>query len=487
MATRDITVLDDLTATLEGVIKGFSKLPIETRQKMAYMVELCDLWDRSHLKWEDSSWFDYRELDEWFGRGGFEKINDELGVFEVTEGWGASAKQTGGYNKSSVSYTKGYKLTEVVQDAVDRYLDLSFRQRGETELRDLKGGLIKTLPESISSKVRHDKNKTAIWSKGQKPPKVVPVNMDNLIRLERYYLTLVEEQGDLFAEEGRTAKDLHYNLRELKKLLRRANTKPAGRGNLPQHYQEHRTGRIYAVGVNLQTAPRDVRNAALEGHWDYDIDNCHYTLFTQLAARYGYEAKAINHYLDNKESVREELAKEIGLTRRQVKTCLLAILYGARTNTSHRSAIPKEIAKPSRYVTEEHKAKAERLYEHPIFKELYKDIGKGRRVILESLGCNRKGFLENAFGKGIRVQKSKDGKKKPATKEQQLAHLLQGIEAKALYTVVQEISDNLLLLLMHDGFITRERIRKHDLSKLSKKISEATGYKLSLLEKRVVV
>ena len=101
---------------------------------------------------------------------------------------------------------------------------------------------------------------------------------------------------------------------------------------LPQCYREAQSGRLYSFyHANLQNAPKAIRHALLDGQYDYDIENCHFTLFSQLSNKYGYITNAINRYLKNKTKVRESLADAIGLADViPIKESLLAIIYGAR-------------------------------------------------------------------------------------------------------------------------------------------------------------
>jgi len=48
---------------------------------------------------------------------------------------------------------------------------------------------------------------------------------------------------------------------------------------LPQCYRESPSGRLYGFyHPNLQNAPKAIRHALLDGQYDYDIENCHFTL-----------------------------------------------------------------------------------------------------------------------------------------------------------------------------------------------------------------
>jgi len=61
-------------------------------------------------------------------------------------------------------------------------------------------------------------------------------------------------------------------------------------GAIPVSYEQVSTGRVFDVHWHLQCTPREVLSAALDGRWDYDIENAHYSIAYQWAKRLGIEA-----------------------------------------------------------------------------------------------------------------------------------------------------------------------------------------------------
>jgi len=447
MAKRNYPVPTDFVRTLRREISDYKKLPVKHQRRLANFILKCGSWWSQHKNpyWQDCMTIHYKELERAFGRKGFERINEELNIFNTTPNWYRDRGQT-----------KGYKLQPEVQRVKSRYLTPRMRQ--VTEFTDIDGRTIKKLPNVIDSK--DSDGKTTKWKVG--PSNVVPIDTEALRGLWSDLRDRAEGKQDLYATGG--PEDWLYKADSIGILLRYANWEELGYGNLPQRYQESTSGRLYAQGINLQNTPRAVRQAALNGLWDYDIENCHFTLFSQLAARYGYETKNINYYLQNKKAVRQELANYLGIDIGSVKVCLLSILYGARANDFPRNAIPKEIGQE----------KAKLLFEHEVFRGIHGNIKRGREKILKNYPVNNRGYLVNAFGKSIHKDK------KPP---QKLAHLLQGIEAQALRAVVEEIPDK-VLVLMHDGFVTKKRISQRD---MSAHVSAVTGYKVTLEGQKIAL
>jgi hypothetical protein len=119
------------------------------------------------------------------------------------------------------------------------------------------------------------------------------------------------------------AKMLHrVNVRQLTvDALIKLSRNTACPGSTPIRYAEQSTGRLFAEGLSLQSAPREIRNAALAGCWDYDISNCHWSLINEVAATHGHICHAIRHYLANKAEVRSEIAEGAGITPAEAKDC----------------------------------------------------------------------------------------------------------------------------------------------------------------------
>ena len=101
------------------------------------------------------------------------------------------------------------------------------------------------------------------------------------------------------------------------------------------------------------------------------------------------------------------------------------------------------------------------------------DIAKARDAVLSKCPKKRTGAIENDFGKSIAAK---------ASPEQKMAHLLQGVEAKALQAVVNRYPDD-IVLVQHDGFVSTARL---DVDALGEAIFAATGYRLELEERLVV-
>ena len=439
MGTRDYSVPESFIQTLEKGVKGFKALSTKHKARMAFYVWESGTNKSKHKKEEGYMSIGYMDLEKSFGRAGFKAINDALNIFDVTANW-----------SQLKNLTKGYKLTEQVQKVKDKYI--ADARPKITRLITLDGQVMRSLPNAIASKDFDDVTATA-W-KEAKPFNKIPVDLLKMKELQAHLERMPNKKtGDLFhdADIG----DVTYRIEIIGQLVRLAHTDVAGRGFIAHRYAEGRTGRLYARGISLQTAPRIIRKAALHGLYDYDIENCHYSIFYQLAARYNFECEGIKHYLGHKNEVRKAIAQSVGITIEQAKMCLLALMFGARLNDWKSNAIAQEIG-----------SRASVLFSNAHFKAIADDVINGRKVILDRWEKRRKTLL-NDMHKAV-------GLKEPANVR--LAHIIQGIEAKALRASIRLYPDD-VVLLMHDGFVSKRAL---DVQLIEKAIYDETGMRLQV-------
>jgi hypothetical protein len=454
MAKRTDTVPKDLVNHLCKTIPGFKRESIPHQCELARMVWHGSSKRRRHHHFEGAMSFGYEELAEAFGRNvggkGFDSVNSRLGFFEVTPNWSMSD-----------GYTRGYKFSELVTKSRNAYLDKMFHK--ETKLLMMSGIAMKTLPPVVASV---DMRGNASRWKAVEMANRSPVQTDALRELRKWLRGIRNEwregrapHGDMFRPI--TSLEFIERLHDMtSEILRLSKTDVAGNGYIATQYVQAQSGRLYAKGINLQTAPTLIKQAALEGLWEYDFSNCHFAILKQMAAMHGYQCNAIANYLNDKQSTRRAIAEQTEITETQAKVCLLAIMYGAKASDWHENAIPEEIGPEA----------AQRLFTVPLFAGIHADIKKARAIIIKGWKRTANGSLSNAFGKAIA------GDAKP---EEQLAHLIQGVEALALQTAIKMHPVD-IVLLQHDGFASTRRLSG---KAIMDAVFQATGYRLELEEK----
>jgi hypothetical protein len=448
MGIRDDGIPPSFVRMLQTHSPALKLESVEVQQAIAYLVWVSPTYSRAHKELEGHMSITYQELDGHFGRRGFKALNDRLGIFDVTPNWW-----------SDQGLTKGYKLKRDLEAAVGKYLT-GWRRRmtkASRVLVGMDGKQVHHIPQAVASKDMKGITAKA-WNRA-KVKKLVPVDLP---RLTHYYKTLErmldDPQKDLFFA-GDIA-SAQYKLDVIGRLMGMSR-EHEGQCCVVQRYIESDSGRLYGKNINLATVPRSVKEVALHGMWEYDFANCHYSILYQMAQQHGIECKAVAYYLDNKDMVRKQLMADIGISKDDAKTCLIALIYGARFSHRHEDAIPAAVGKDAALM----------LYKHDLFVALKDDVTKARLLILEKWPRSRRS-LQNLYGKWI-SEKAGD--------RQILAHLLQGVEAKMLEAIRKQYPDE-LMLLQHDGFASLVQL---NVELMTKAIYEATGYQMMIEVKRI--
>ena len=401
---------------------------------------------REHRENPNAFYMHHKELEYEFGRNGFNKINERLNLFHIS-----------GIGSPSRGVTKQYLLDE----KADRiYSTVLHRKPRGTLLRaiDANGRYINKAPAAVMSK--DVAGVTAQFWSDEIKAQIVPVNIKVLDRLAEK-IDEILARDDMFVRANK--EKLEHRRLYTAELRREAHYDfTTGPGNIAHSYQESKTGRLSAIGINLQNAPRAVRKAALDGFWDYDFENCHYAILFQMAERFGLRCHYIEHYLLNKATLRTDLAQTIDVEISQIKRVLIALIYGAHASSSTKVALYDAI--PDR-------SKLKALICHQTFTRLLADIRQAREVILNNWRTKR-GKLINDCHKGIDATE---------TKARRMAHLIQGVEANLLRTALRCYPSDIVLLL-HDGFVSPHRLNKE---KIRQAVKVHTGYDIALSEERL--
>jgi hypothetical protein len=126
---------------------------------------------------------------------------------------------------------------------------------------------------------------------------------------------------------------------------------------------------------------------------------------------------------------------------------------------------------------------ARKLYADPQFLALKAEVTRARKAILRATRPQQ-GRLFNAVGASIPVHeiegRRKGKRKQPAVL---LAHIVFGIEAQLLRTVVDAYAND-VLLLQHDGWVSRSEL---DVGGIEDLIRERTGWCMALEKKQIEI
>jgi len=457
VAKRD-PVEEPFLRSLQRGIKNFSKENPEVQHRLAMLIWNIDSKKREHSRYPGWASISYQELESQFGRDGFNQINDRLRIFDVSGEW--SKKQ---------NYTKAYRLTLEVQKIKTSSLSRTTKELSKLVLED--GSYLQTPPKALASKDMDGFTKTGFKNLHHFKP-CVPVDVNTLKNLRKNLRNRKKQievgywHRDLFFQEIAPGSIQRY-IDEIGQVLRKANTQACGRGRVQPRYKQSRAGRLYADGINLQNAKTAIKQAALHGLWEYDFENCHYSIFYQVVQQAGMECPYIKDYCSSsrrKNAVRRQIANEAQISVKNVKKCLLFIMYGAPESVRPEDAICEELGSVDA---------AKNLYQNPLFTHIYEEVKLCKAAVYKRWPSKKRNKLHyNAMERGI-------DKKEKSNKI--LAHLMQGIEAKML-NIVLDLYPDKILLLQHDGFVAEVQLDKQ---RVIKKIKEDTGFDMKLSEERI--
>jgi len=396
-----------LVETFERLIPGFIRdsRKIEIAQMMWATLDPS----RRHRSVEGAFWFPTEELRCLFGEvRNFSNANRHgLRYFRIGQSHNGSARKGENFGAS-------YQPLPWMQRALDDYL--AFADSAGFDC--CYGGVSSTRGGAISSLDRAG-NPIKRW-RGIEIRRTVPVNRKNLFDLADF---LVHLEQHLMANHP-LPKGFWCQSSQVKEVLRQTQGLLLGSssGSIHLRYVAAQSGRLYATGLNLQNCKREIRFAALDGRWDYDIRACHFAILAQMAAKYGHRSDRIFEYVEHRSEIRSEIAKNTRLSVSEVKMALASIAYGARRSNRPVDAIPLALGLE----------RAQALYEDPIFIGLTDDLRGAARVVVKSHPLKQGRFI-NAAGRLIAGTESIP---------RLAAHLLQGVEAVALESAVRVFGVN---------------------------------------------
>lgn len=442
--------------------KEFRSLPEQWQHELAHMIWTDFMRVKEHEAVEGATSYTYQELDWRFGEGKFIKeVNARTDAFLV----GPWSKDGG--------LTRSFILSPMYKTMKRTYLKRAMDKPDVVgDFLDMNGTPIRSAPKkAISGKLADGTTSPRLWGEVELNP-VVPINIAQLEALyKKTWADIKSIRSEQLQHRDLFKQDVEINVEKLERraewaatLIILANATFGGRGWLHMRYRESDSGRLYGLDENLQNCPSEVRMHALDGFYDYDISNCHYTLLAQMASRYDIPSPKIQSYIDNKGAVRQGLADQLQVDKQKIKDCLIGLIYGAKLSAHKIPGKGKDSAIYKALGAE----KGAELLKTPLFAELASEVKQVGLALLAKWPV-RSGSLVNDAGWGVR--RTEHNRKK-------LAHLLQGAEALILKTAVEYVEarkpEN-IILLQHDGFTAKEEVDRED---LSAHIERETGYRV---------
>jgi phage/plasmid-associated DNA primase len=161
-------------------------------------------------------------------------------------------------------------------------------------------------------------------------------------------------------------------------------------------------GRVYCRnGIGIQPIVACVRHTICEGLWtDIDQVNSHPTILRNLMNKYGYYSNLLNECLDNREVFLKKVMDDERINRNAAKTKVIAVINGAKYNSTTLSQLTKEIKPFIEFITNHSDYESIMSF----VKKTYKDNIEGKVIsrilqIIENdmLECYLEFFMDKGF------------------------------------------------------------------------------------------
>jgi len=462
----------ELVQLLERFIPDFTAE--KWKQEIATMLWQFTIPQRRHRRYHHCVFISHIEMLKLF-KSKIKNFKD-CNRFEAEGRYFNVLSHSNSSSDKAYNHTNGYEPRPWMRAALNIYLS------SELTNTQADGRGIRHKPNKAISNVDYRGTRLKQWQ-GIDVTNLVPANAQNLeVMVERYLQLHSAYQQGLLPEKYMTYDpaffmkinrstpperfdDFSYQAKALLQLARKFS------GYIPIQYVQSGTGRLYAQRLNLQTCKKELRLAAMEGCWDYDIAACHFAILSQMADKLGRKFPVLEHYVANKSQIRKQLSLDLKLREGKVKTVLTATAYGARASQNPAHAIPAEIGEES----------AKELYMHPIYAEIKEEISNAVTFILKNHKLNQRGLVNDHGRQLIYLIKGVKPKVEDIPRHTKISHLLQGVEAEALQAAVKTCASK-VILLQHDGFSTSEPV---DPQMLNTVVREVTGYDLMFEEDKI--
>jgi len=339
------------------------KVPKKYRQNVALLIEAgYQIKSRQHKLYAGAITINAYEWLAMFGHKVKRVADVKAALFdEVNNGrYSKADKVTKGYELKAdlrarvtekllrlTNTNEPYKLGEhcdVPDDHNEHHAHDEFMQEAESHELSSKHILIPVNLQSIDTHIESIKLWHSFYKKKGAIPDTLTTRMDEIEKDKRSSpwkgdFEVWDAESDYVSEvrspEERVVIRLEQDLISLEALRDQARN-PEHPGYVPHTAKQCSTGRIQLIGgipkrrrVGVTTCSRLVRDIALHGTHQYDIVAFNHTVALQIALGNGLKCTQLRHYVENKQAVRERLAKRMKGPESLAKQALTGIMYGA--------------------------------------------------------------------------------------------------------------------------------------------------------------
>ena len=240
-------------------------------------------------------------------------------------------------------------------------------------------------------------------------------------------------------------------------------------GANPPQYKDRGNRRYHPI----QNLRRDIRRELFADWWDYDIEACAATLIHQFViSSKWYEPRSENDFpaltrlIHFKQSVRHEIGELTGLDAQKVKELLSAVFFRGNPAPSYKAGIFRILGSD----IEKHA----RFLKNPFVRQLRQDV---RRLWSKAILFDRIERGKATLFDGVKSLK------RPSRVSKLRMSIYLSLERRVIQVLEDEIArQKVQLILMHDGFMARQRLSVDDLERA---VKDKTGYSIRLSEVRL--
>lgn len=237
-------------------------------------------------------------------------------------------------------------------------------------------------------------------------------------------------------------------------------------GEEAPEYKDSGTRRYHPV----QNVKRDIRAKIFAGWWDYDIETCAPTLVHQFVITAKWHTPksendfpALTRLIQDKHTVRSEISSLTGLDIQSVKELLSAVFFRGNPAPSHKAGmfriLGRDVVKHLMFLND------------PYVKQLRDDV---RRLWVKAILYDRFAQANDEFFQAKKV------KKRPSRSAKKRMSIYLSLERKVIQVLENAIErQGIPLVLVHDGFMTKDRVDKAELIQV---VKDKTGFDVKLSE-----
>lgn len=240
-------------------------------------------------------------------------------------------------------------------------------------------------------------------------------------------------------------------------------------GEIQTDYVQNKTGRLYATNTNLQNAPKVVRRAVMGSYKLLDFNSACFSVIYQIASNFK-EYPKLWQYVNNAESYRLKIATEITNQYRianhkerlkkplsntseiykNVKTAFTSIGFGAKTTVDscwyENGKLQETAVKSALGVL------APYFIKHVSVHKFVHEFNEAMELVYTAFYAE--GDLE--IYPGVTIDRTQ-------SKSKQYATIYQSLERQLLDILVDQIPQENLLLLLHDGVAVTKNTQTLDI------------------------